>query len=100
MSRKYDKLIKEMYTLLYKNATPSVDFNTLLENAQTKTIGHQIKKVIPFDDYYLSDEDYEKIIKQLSKKYKLNKKEIEGLRFEAYLGATPSRIKHNKNTNI
>lgn len=100
MNRKYDKLIEELYIELYKHATPPADFKELLRNAKVECVGGKNRRVILYDDYYLSHEDFEKIIGRLAVKYKLNAREIEGLKFEAYLGATPSsKLKNKTNDN-
>lgn len=94
MSKKrYDKILNDLYCMLYEAATPSADFEKLMKDASTETVDGVVKKVIPYDDYYLSIEDYEKIIKQIEVKYRLKPYERRSLRIEAFLGSGPSSYK-------
>lgn len=75
-----------MYRRVYKRATPSADFDTLLENA---TVNDRGEKEIPFNDFELSRDDFEDILDGVSKKFKLSVRERETVSFEMNLGATP-----------
>lgn len=94
MRRKnYDKILTDLYTRLYKAATPSADFAELLKNAKEETIDGKIVKKIDYDSYYLNIDDYRKIVEDVQKEYKLNAFERSWFAFEAYLGAGPTSLK-------
>lgn len=94
MRRKnYDKILTDLYTRLYKAATPSADFSELLKNAKEETIDGKIVKRIDYDSYYLNLDDYRKIVEDVQKEHKLNAYEKSWLIFEAYLGAGPTSLK-------
>jgi hypothetical protein len=84
--KKIDLAIMECYRRLYKHATPSADFDTLLENA---TIDEQGLKHIPYLDYELEDTEFERIISEVIKEYKIPKRERRGFEIGMYLGCSP-----------
>lgn len=84
--KKYDKIILECYNRLYKLSEPSVDFNSLLENASTNQYG---QKVIDYDSYQISVNVYEDVLNQVARKYKLDKLETTKLKNTIALGCSP-----------
>lgn len=109
-TKSLDKILKEIYTELYKKSTPSADFEELMNNApwveniQGINILHEgvsdseakangYKKFIDFENYYLEESEYDKIVKEVYDKYKLNKHDREVLNFNVYLGCGPSTVK-------
>lgn len=51
-NKKIDQLIHDCYVELYKNSTPSCDFDQLVKEAKLNERG---QKIIPFDDYEISN---------------------------------------------
>tara|TARA_R110000868_G_scaffold101455_1_gene279341 strand:- start:41 stop:313 length:273 start_codon:yes stop_codon:yes gene_type:complete len=66
----YDKAILECYRLLYFNATPSANFDLLVENALLNSQG---QKVINYDLYEIEQDIFDKIIIDVIKKHKIKK---------------------------
>jgi hypothetical protein len=66
----YDKAILECYQLLYLNATPSANFDLLVENA---VLNAQGQKVINYDFYEIEEDVFNKIIIDVIKKHKIKK---------------------------
>ena len=85
-------ILEEMYTEAYKQATPSADYNELIKNANYDYLG---RKVIDYNAYYLPSDDLDRIFDEVCSRYKLNKIEIEALKFEYYLGSSPTSKKHS-----
>jgi len=75
------------YRELYKEATPSADFDELVANAPINERG---QKVVDYNAYRLSREKYEEIVEAHIKKNKLKGYEARGFRIEMYLGCGPS----------
>jgi len=75
------------YRELYKEATPSADFDELVANAP---VNEQGQKVVDYNAYRLSREKYEEIVEAHIKKNKLKAYEAKGFRIEMYLGCGPS----------
>ena len=85
-SKKIDDLMTNIYRDLYKNSTPSADFDELVANA---TLNEQGQKVIPFDDYELESEVFEKILDEHLSKSKLPQYIKGKVRVSIYLGCSP-----------
>jgi len=90
---KLEKAILHFYIEIYKVATPSVDFNDLVDKAPINKYG---QKEIEFNSYEVDGELFDKILNQICKKFKLNLSEKKIFMFECYLGASPKR---NRNEN-
>ncbi len=105
-----DKILREIYVELYKNASPSADFEELMEKApwveninginilhedvsEEEAKAKKYKKFIDFNSYYLEKSEYDRIIREIYDKYNLNKHDREVLNFNAYLGCGPSTKK-------
>jgi hypothetical protein len=67
---KSDQIIWDIYRELYKNSTPSADFDELVNSAEKNSEG---QKVIPFNDYEISEEDFNRIIEEQLKGKRLTK---------------------------
>lgn len=83
-------IILFIYRESYRLATPSADFDELLANAPIADDG---KKTIPYNDYEIDGNLFDAIVEDamtIDTKLKLTKQERLSIRFEAYLGATPS----------
>jgi hypothetical protein len=88
LDKKEEQLMWECYRELYEKATPSGNFDKLIENA---TINEHGEKVIPHNDYEIDDalfrEIIEKYMVQIKPKWK-------SLRFKntIFLGCSPRTI--------
>lgn len=116
--KKLQEIIHETYCMLYKAATPSVDFDELVnrcsryldENGQVQEMDKPIsteeairrgwKKDIQFEKYYLDKDSYKEIVDNQIKKYKI-KKGLEQNTFamHAYLGCGPTSKKSLNKTS-
>jgi hypothetical protein len=78
--------VMNCYKELYKEATPSADFDELVANAP---VNEQGQKVVDNNAYRLSSKKYEEIVEAHIKKNKLKAYEAKGFRIEIYLGCGP-----------
>ena len=83
---KEEKAIDECYRRLYKAATPSADFDLLVENA---TIDDNGLKHIPFLDYELEEDMFESIIEDVIKEFKISSIHNGPFRVSIMLGCSP-----------
>jgi hypothetical protein len=90
---KLAKAIWHFYIEIYKVATPSVDFNNLVDKAPLNKYG---QKEIEFNSYEVDGDLFDKILHETCKNFKLNIREKKMFMFEAYLGASP-KIQRNEN---
>jgi len=81
-----DKVILDCYTELYKNSTPSIDFNELLKTKKKNRFG---QKIIPFDDYEIDKDKFNIILEKMIKKHKLKGIFINQFKTTIYLGCSP-----------
>lgn len=82
-----DKLIRAVfyaYKRLYEIA--GSDFIKLVE---VSPIDEEGRIDIPFMNYNVSQEDYDKVIKEVKTKFKLNKQQLNALSIEVCLGCSP-----------
>ena len=78
-------IILNIYRELYNNSTPKADFDELVSKAK---IDEQGRKIIPFMDYEIYEEDYIKIVqKHIPKNY--NKFKKEQIKATIALGCSP-----------
>lgn len=82
--KKIDELILDTYRKLYYHA--GAYFDELVENAE---INEQGKKEIPFMDYELEEETFEKILNEQIKKFKVPKRMQKAFKTTIYLGCSP-----------
>jgi hypothetical protein len=83
---KEEKAIDECYRRLYKAATPSADFDLLVETA---TIDDNGLKHIPFLDYELEEDKFESIIEDVIKEFKISSTRKGPFRVSIMLGCSP-----------
>jgi hypothetical protein len=76
----------DIYRQLFKEATPSVDFDMLVRTGITKRKDF-------FMNYYLDDDRQDAIITEHCSKNHLNRAEREGVRTTVFLGCAPSGVK-------
>lgn len=89
---KTDQIIWSIYRELYKNAEPSADFDELYDSAEINSEG---QREIPFMDYTISEEVFDRIIEEYFKGKKLPKLKKNSIRMNLYLGCSP-KFKNNK----
>lgn len=83
---KLGEILREMYVELYKESTPSVDFEELMANASTNEQG---QKVIDYMAYEIEKDKFDDIVDNVMSKYKLTKYDKHRLKMSIYLGASP-----------
>jgi len=83
---KEQKIIWQIYRELYKASTPSANFDLLVENAEINELG---QKVILFNDYEISAEDYEEIIERNLKGQRLTKLKQQSIHNTITMGCSP-----------
>jgi hypothetical protein len=87
-------IVFDIYRELYKKSTPSADFDELVENAE---IGDDGRKIIPYMDYYIDDDEYKSIVDKYISRYKRRGKNFtDSIKFNAYLGCGPTSSKKNE----
>ena len=77
------KICKEIYREMFKEATPSVDFDKMVESGEAK-------KPEFFMKYYLSMKRQDDIINKFCKKYNIKGLEKRAIIKEVYLGCSPN----------
>ena len=83
---KIDDALFDCYRELFANSTPKGDFDKLVEEA---TVNERGQKVIPFDNYELSEEKFQEIIVATLKKHKVPKSLHESFSAAIHLGCSP-----------
>ena len=89
MTRRQTKLynlVMDCYRELYKEATPSADFDELLKDA---TINDEGQKVIDYDAYEIDFNKNHEIVEKYIKKGKLTFLEERGFKIQMFLGCAP-----------
>lgn len=81
-----EKILFDYYRRVYKAATPSANFDELVENA---TINDRGEKVIDFNAYEIEEEVQNKIIKDIFKQYRVPLYRRKAFEFEFHLGCGP-----------
>lgn len=89
---KDDQAIMECYKLLYKESTPSADFEELVENA---IINERGQKVIDFNSYEIDEDLYRSIVESIIKKYKFKNYKVQQFKNTIALGCSP-KFKNNE----
>lgn len=82
----YSIPINECYRRLFKAATPSADFDKLVDNAVMNDFGY---KEIPYMDYELSLSNTKAIMDTIIKEYKITGYMKERFKTIIYLGCSP-----------
>jgi len=80
------EICMKIYRKMYKEATPSANFDELIKKGITK-------KHDWFSKYYLNEDRQEQIIDEICKKHKLTKYEKHLVSVEVHLGCSPSVVK-------
>ena len=82
---KEDKLLMDCFRELFRESTPSGDFDELVANA---TLNERGQKVIPFDDYEIDDDLFHSIVDKYSNQVNPRWKRY-GFRNQLFLGPSP-----------
>ena len=85
--KKLETIKEDCYIELYKNATPSASFRNLVRKAKKNALG---KKVIDYNSYSISRDDYLTIIRKYEKR--LPSYWRKSFRSQMYLGCGPKII--------
>lgn len=83
---KEQKIIWQIYRELYANSEPSCDFDWLVNSAEKDKNG---RKIIPFNNYEISIEDYNEILERNLKGKRLTKLKQQAIRNSIALGVSP-----------
>ena len=83
---KIDDALFDCYRELFANSTPKGDFDLLVESA---TINDRGQKEIPFDNYEISEEKFQEIIKETLTKHKVPKRLHQSFSVAIHLGCSP-----------
>jgi len=89
-SDKEEKAMIECYRRLFKESTPSGDFDKLVANAKLNKEG---RKVIPFMDYEIEENVMSNIIDDVADEFKIKENRRDAFRISIYLGCSP-KTKH------
>jgi hypothetical protein len=90
---KKNKALHEVFQQAYLRATPSADFDKLLEEAFIDDKG---MKHIDYDAYVLDNSIADEIIQEVYKKYKITSKlDKQFISYNYHLGASPRSIFKN-----
>lgn len=86
--KRIENAMMDCYRDLFANSTPKGDFDKLMEEAEINEYG---QKVIPFMDYEIDEEDFNKILDKhmTSKDLKLSAYEKRGFSIAITLGCSP-----------
>jgi len=76
----------DCYKELYKNSTPSADFQELMDKAELNNRG---QKIINFNDYEIHPDDFDLILENTLKKHKISKTIQQTFKNTIYLGCSP-----------
>ncbi len=86
-SKKYLwNLCMEIYREMYRQATPSADFDQLIKEGITKQPNWFMK-------YYLPSDKQQEIIDQICKEHRCDKHEKRRIETEVFLGCSPTSVK-------
>lgn len=81
-----EKILYDYYRRVYKAATPSADFDELVENAKINGRG---EKEIDYNAYEIEEDTLEQIIKDIFKQYRVPVYRRKAFLFEFHLGCGP-----------
>jgi hypothetical protein len=84
---KIEKIILDIYRDLYKNSTPSADFDYLVETAE---LNDRHEKIIHYMDYAIEETEYHKIVEKHLKRKKMSDYYKDSIRRTVLLGCSPT----------
>ena len=85
-------VVVKIYTQMFKEAEPSLDFMELCNDMEEKK--QQLEQGW-FFNHYLSMERQAEIIEEFRKKYQLNTREMKIINFNIHLGCSPNSSKES-----
>jgi len=62
-----EQIVWDCYRELYANSEPKADFDELVKNAELNEFG---QRIIPYDDYEISQSKFEEILNKYKKKFR------------------------------
>jgi hypothetical protein len=95
--KRLQQIIDDCYRELYQEASPSADFDILMENAPLDEMG---RKVIDFNSYYLPSEKFESVVEKHRARMKMEKYEEMRFNFAVYLGPSPTSKEKEINKEV
>lgn len=84
---KTDQILWNIYRELYANSEPKADFDELFNAAEINSEG---QRVIPFMDYEITEEDFDRIVKEHFKGKRLTKLTKQMIKNTILLGVSPT----------
>jgi hypothetical protein len=84
------KIVMDCYREMFKQSTPSADFDELLDKAELNEFG---QKVIDFMSYEIEEDKFEEILTSTIKRNKLVEYEAKRVSVNVYLGCSPKTKK-------
>ena len=84
--KKLEKIVWDIYRILYKESTPQADFDELVANATTNKRG---EKEIDFMAYEIPHKMLEELMETEMSKHKLTKRDRYAIRVCVLLGCSP-----------
>lgn len=99
-SKLFDEAVKEFFIRVYKESTPKVDFQKVLDEA-SKLHDEGKESTFDYNKYYLADSRQHEIMDEIlsKKEYKFIKKEsyyYNGYIMQTMLGPSPTTVDPNK----
>ena len=88
-NKKLESIMWDIYRVLYKNSTPSADFDELVAKA---TINERGQKVIDFMAYSIDHKLLEELMETELKKHRISKWDKGMIRSSIWLGCSPKSI--------
>lgn len=85
-TNKIDEALFDCYRQLFANSNPVGDFDKLVEEAE---VNEQGQKVIPFMDYEIDEELFQKILTDTLTKHKVPKRLHRSFSIAIHLGCSP-----------
>ena len=83
---KEQKIIWQIYKEMYAVATPPCDFDELVNSAEENKLG---QRIIHYNDYEISLEDYNEIVERNLKGQRLTKLKKQAIKNSIALGCSP-----------
>lgn len=84
--QKEQKIIWQIYKEMYAVSSPPADFDKLVNSAEKNELG---QRIIHYNDYEISQKDYEEILKRNLVGKRLTKLKQQAIRNSIALGASP-----------
>ena len=89
---KEQKIIWQIYKEMYAVSTPPADFDELVNSAEEDKLG---QRIVHYNDYEISLEDYNEIVERNLKGQRLTKLKKQAIKNSIALGCSPKFKKEN-----